>query len=105
MNLEFNELIEEFNRRNGFKYAIEIAKADGYKMLIAFKKAVEEEEIHIDEHLADFVHFLNSKIGKEFEPVRLFRSHESFYIAVLVSDIDRMKEVVDFGFSPFDLLL
>lgn len=105
MNLEFKELVAEFNRKNGFKCPIEIAKVDGYKMLVAFKKAGEEEGFHIDEHLADFVHFLNSKMGKEFEPVRLFRAHESLYIAVLVSDLDRMKEVVDFGFSPFDLLL
>lgn len=99
------KIVEDFNKKNTLSYHAEFTKSDGYKLLVTFRRNESGDSFLIDDKIVEFLHSLNTQTGKQFDLVRLFRREDNFYIAVFVQDIDRLKEVVDFGFPPFDLIL
>ncbi|MEO0247364.1 MAG: hypothetical protein ABIM20_05255 [candidate division WOR-3 bacterium] len=99
------KVVEYFNKKNDLYYRAELTKADGYKLLVTFMRSEFSDSFLIDDKIVEFLYTLNAETGKQFDLVRLFRPDDNFYIAVIVQDVDRLKEVVDFGFTPFDLIL
>lgn len=96
--LSFNEYREPDCRA-------EIFKVDSFRLFIRFSGSAGPKACCSDEHIVDFLSHLNKVTGNQYDIVRLFRASACNLVAVFVPDNDRMKEVVDFGFAPFDLLL
>ncbi|HOK23726.1 MAG TPA: hypothetical protein PKU94_05680 [Candidatus Hydrothermia bacterium] len=99
------KVVNDFNEKSNSKCTAGIARVDSYRIVVCFRLADASDSSGSDDHVINFLRFLNEKSGNQYDIVRLFRPYDGHFIAVFVPDNDRIKEVVDFGFDPFDLLL
>ncbi|MDI6850651.1 MAG: hypothetical protein QMD82_01765 [bacterium] len=98
-------IIEEFNKKNGVKLKVESFTVDSYRLKVNFCSTGNRNVNNFDEEIVEFGNFLSIHSGIDYDLIRLYRLGNGRFVGVFCPDSDRMKEVVDFGFEPFDMLL
>jgi len=99
------KVIEEFNSKRDLRLKAELMKVESYRLTVTFCTKGNHNNSNFDEDIVEFGNILSSHSGTDYDLVRLFRLGDGRFVGVFVPDGDRMKEVVDFGFDPFDTLL
>jgi len=104
-SMPIEKIIEEFNKKNGLKLKVEFFKIESYRLMVTFCSKGNHNENNFDEEIVEFGNFLSINAGIDYDLIRLYRLGGGRFVGVFVPDSDRMKEVIDFGFEPFDMLL
>ncbi len=106
MNFDFiGQVLEVFKNSEKTTHKAQLCKVEGFRLMVLFENSNNTNGNFIDEDVAEFTNLLNNISGIDFDTVRLYRMDNGNFLAVFVADTDRIKEVVDFGFEPFDFLL
>jgi len=104
-NNVIQKAIEEFNSYRAPECVAELSRTENFRIVVSFRGPTASFACCYDEHIIDFLDYLSKHTGRQYDLTRLYRPTQDCFVAVFVSDSDRPREVVDFGFPPFDLIL